>query len=122
MNQQAIHPVSRTGLSREMSLLGLVATGVCSMLGSAINVIPFMIQKNIPGIGPLCASGLFLRGGPRNSCSICLCYSRFGHAKGRRPAFPIFLILLSYKLLISCFSSWVRKLSSSIWFTTSRKL
>src|SRR5574341_1499470 len=35
-----------------MGLLGLVATGVCSMIGAAINVIPFMIQRNVPGIGP----------------------------------------------------------------------
>ncbi len=42
----------RTGLSREMGLLGLAATGICSMLGAAINVIPFMIQRNVPGIGP----------------------------------------------------------------------
>jgi basic amino acid/polyamine antiporter, APA family len=45
-------PASRTGLSREMGLLGLVATGICSMIGAAINVIPFMIQRNVPGIGP----------------------------------------------------------------------
>ena len=42
----------RTGLLREMGLLGLAATGICSMLGAAINVIPFMIQRNVPGIGP----------------------------------------------------------------------
>ena len=42
----------RTGLAREMGLLGLVATGICSMIGAAINVIPFMIQRNVPGIGP----------------------------------------------------------------------
>lgn len=35
-----------------MGLLGLAATGICSMLGAAINVIPFMIQRNVPGIGP----------------------------------------------------------------------
>src|SRR5688572_4115765 len=38
-------------LAREMSVLGLVATGVCAMVGAAINVIPFMIQRNVPGIG-----------------------------------------------------------------------
>ena len=43
---------SRTGLSREMGLLALVATGVCSMVGAAINVIPVMIQRSVPGIGP----------------------------------------------------------------------
>lgn len=35
-----------------MGLLALVATGVCSMLGASINVVPFMIQRNVPGIGP----------------------------------------------------------------------
>ena len=43
---------ARTGLAREMGLLGLTATGICSMVGAAINVIPFMIQRNVPGIGP----------------------------------------------------------------------
>jgi amino acid transporter len=31
--------------------LGLAATGICSMLGASIYVIPFMIQRNVPGIG-----------------------------------------------------------------------
>jgi amino acid transporter len=39
-------------LAREMGLAGLTATGVCSMVGAGINVIPFMIQRNAPGIGP----------------------------------------------------------------------
>ena len=39
-------------LTRQMGLLALVATGVCSMLGASINVVPFMIQRNVPGIGP----------------------------------------------------------------------
>ncbi len=45
---------SRSGvtLAREMGLLGLIATGVCSMVGAAINVIPVMIQRSLPGIGP----------------------------------------------------------------------
>ncbi len=45
-------PIRRTGLSREMGLLGLAATGICSMVGAGITVIPFMIQRNVPGIGP----------------------------------------------------------------------
>ena len=43
---------SDTGLARELGLLGLAATGICSMLGAAINVVPIMIQRNVPGIGP----------------------------------------------------------------------
>jgi APA family basic amino acid/polyamine antiporter len=41
-----------TGLVRRLGLLGLAATGICSMLGAAINIVPFMIQRNVPGIGP----------------------------------------------------------------------
>jgi len=41
-----------TGLERRLGLLGLAATGICSMLGAGINVVPFMIQRNVPGIGP----------------------------------------------------------------------
>lgn len=39
-------------LKRQMGLLLITATGICSMMGASINVIPFMIQKNVPGIGP----------------------------------------------------------------------
>jgi amino acid transporter len=47
-------PIDRapTGLTRELGLLGLAATGICSMLGAAINVIPIMIHRSVPGIGP----------------------------------------------------------------------
>ena len=39
-------------LNRSLTLVGLVATGVCSMIGGAINIIPFTIQRSVPGIGP----------------------------------------------------------------------
>lgn len=38
-------------LARNLGLLGLMSTGVCSMIGASIYVIPFMIQRNVPGIG-----------------------------------------------------------------------
>ncbi|HEY7566350.1 MAG TPA: APC family permease, partial [Gemmatimonadaceae bacterium] len=41
-----------SGLTRQLGLLGLTATGICSMIGAAINVIPFMIHRSVPGIGP----------------------------------------------------------------------
>ncbi len=44
--------MTNASLSRRLSLAGLIATGVCSMLGASINVVPFMIQRNVPGIGP----------------------------------------------------------------------
>ena len=43
---------STTGLSRRLGLAGLAATGICSMLGASVYVVPFMIQRNVPGIGP----------------------------------------------------------------------
>ena len=39
-------------LSRQLGLLGLTATGICSMIGASIYIVPFMIQQNVPGIGP----------------------------------------------------------------------
>lgn len=39
-------------LPRKMGILSLAATGICSMIGASIYVVPFMIQRNIPGIGP----------------------------------------------------------------------
>jgi APA family basic amino acid/polyamine antiporter len=41
-----------SGLTRKMGLIGLAATGICSMLGASIYVVPFMIQRNVHGIGP----------------------------------------------------------------------
>ena len=37
-------------LKRNLGLVALMATGICSMLGASINVVPFMIQRNVPGI------------------------------------------------------------------------
>ena len=39
-------------LNRRLGIVGLTATGVCSMLGASVYVVPFMIQRNVPGIGP----------------------------------------------------------------------
>jgi len=44
-------PPAATGLRRQLGLLGLAATGICSMLGASVYVVPFMIQRNVPGIG-----------------------------------------------------------------------
>ncbi|MCE7995558.1 MAG: APC family permease [Roseivirga sp.] len=43
---------SSTKLTRHLGLTGLAATGICSMIGASIYVVPFMIQRNVPGIGP----------------------------------------------------------------------
>src|SRR6056300_627043 len=38
-------------LIRQMSLVAVIATGVSSMVGASINVVPFMIHRSVPNIG-----------------------------------------------------------------------
>lgn len=42
---------SEKSLKRSLGFSALLATGVCSMVGASIHVVPFMIQKNVPGLG-----------------------------------------------------------------------
>ena len=44
--------MSQPTLARQLTLSGLVATGVCSKIGVAINSIPFTMQRTVPEIGP----------------------------------------------------------------------
>lgn len=39
-------------LIRQMGLIAVIATGVSSMVGASINVVPFMIHRSVPLIGP----------------------------------------------------------------------
>lgn len=39
-----------TQLARHLGLMGLIATGVCTVIGGGINVLTVVIQKEIPGI------------------------------------------------------------------------
>jgi basic amino acid/polyamine antiporter, APA family len=57
-------PRARPTLAREMGLLPLTATGIASMVGAGINVIPFMLQKNVPGIGPWVLAAFMLAAVP----------------------------------------------------------
>ena len=43
---------TKAKLSRQMGLLAVIATGVSSMVGASINVVPFMIHRSVPSIGP----------------------------------------------------------------------
>ena len=44
---------ARTGLRRELGVLALTATAVCTVIGGGINVLTLHIQQDVPGIGPL---------------------------------------------------------------------
>ncbi len=50
MNDPASQSPPGQGLRRQLGLAGLAATGICSMLGASVYVVPFMIHRNVPGI------------------------------------------------------------------------
>ena len=62
---------SPTRLTRNLGFIGLAATGICSMLGAAINVVPFMIQRNVPGIGPYVLEAYLFAALPAVFAAIC---------------------------------------------------
>ncbi|MEK0430544.1 MAG: hypothetical protein RL139_348 [Gemmatimonadota bacterium] len=39
-------------LDRALGPVGLAATGICSMVGASIHIMPFLVQLSVPGIGP----------------------------------------------------------------------
>ncbi|WP_439101041.1 APC family permease, partial [Congregibacter sp.] len=51
MTEEAANNTEQGALKRELGLGALAATGICSMLGASVYVVPFMIQRNVPGIG-----------------------------------------------------------------------
>ena len=38
-------------LRRDLGLVGLAAAGIGSMVGAGINIVPFALQRSVPGIG-----------------------------------------------------------------------
>ena len=44
--------VPKPTLVRKMGLITVIATGVSSMVGASINVVPFMIHRSVPDIVP----------------------------------------------------------------------
>ena len=99
------HP---TRLAREMGLMGLVATGICSMVGAGINVIPFMIQRQrartsgrnvLPGVHCIAAVPAVLAG---------LSYATLASAMPRAGGSYVYAsrALSAYLGFIASFSQW----------------
>ncbi len=101
------HDIRRdSGLSREMGLLGLAATGICSMLGAAINIIPFMIQRNVPGIGPFVLEAYLFAAVP--AILAALSYAILGSAMPRAGGSYVYAsrALSPYLGFVASFSQW----------------
>ena len=96
----------QTGLVRQMGLLGLTATGICSMLGAAINVIPFMIQRNVPGIGPFVLSAYLFAAVPALLAAVA--YAVLASAMPRAGGSYVYAsrALNPYLGFVASFSQW----------------
>jgi amino acid transporter len=94
-------------LAREMGLLGLVATGVCSMVGAGINVIPIMVQRNVPGIGPHVTAAFALAMVP--AVLAALSYAAMASAMPRAGGSYVYASrsLHPYLGLLASFSQWL---------------
>jgi APA family basic amino acid/polyamine antiporter len=96
----------KTGLNREMGTLGLTATGICSMLGASIYVMPFMIQRNVPGIGPYVLPAFLLAAIP--AILAAFAYSILASAMPRAGGSYIYASrgLNPYLGFVASFSQW----------------
>lgn len=97
---------SGTGLVRRLGLLGLAATGICSMLGAAINIIPFMIQRSVPGIGPWVLHAYVFAAVP--ALLAALAYATLSSAMPRAGGSYVFASrgLSPYLGFVASFSQW----------------
>ena len=93
-------------LKRQLGLIGLIATGVCSMMGASINVVPFMIQRNVEGIGPYVLPAFLIAAIPALLAAIG--YSTLSAAMPRAGGSYIYTSrgLHPYLGFISSFSQW----------------
>ena len=97
---------SGPGLSRQLGLLGLTATGICAMLGAAINVIPIMLQRNVPGIGPHVMSAYIFAALP--ALLAALAYASLASAMPRAGGSYVYVSrsLSPYWGFVASFSQW----------------
>lgn len=95
-----------TGLARELGLMGLAATGICAMLGAAINVMPFMIQRSVPGIGPWVLPAYLFAAFP--AALAALAYASLGSAMPRAGGSYVYAsrALGPYWGFVASFSQW----------------
>ncbi len=97
---------TEAGLARRLGLMGLVATGVCSMIGAAINVIPIMIQRNVPGIGPYVLPSYLLATLP--AVLAAMAYAALGSGMPRAGGSYVYAsrALNPYLGFVASFSQW----------------
>ncbi len=95
-----------SGLTRRLGLAGLAATGICSMLGAAINVMPFTLARSVPGIGPHVLGAYLLAAVP--AILAALAYATLGSAMPRAGGSYVYASrsLSPYWGFAASFSQW----------------
>lgn len=106
MHPPSDSPPPRSGLERRLGVLGLAATGICSMLGAAINIVPFVIQRNVPGIGPYVLPAYVFAAMP--ALLAALAYAALASAMPRAGGSYVFASrgLSPYLGFVASFSQW----------------
>lgn len=97
---------NKAHLVRGMGITGLAATGICSMLGASINVVPFMIQRNVPDIGNYVLPAFLLAAVP--AVFAALAYAILSSAMPRAGGSYIYASrgLNPYLGFVASFSQW----------------
>jgi basic amino acid/polyamine antiporter, APA family len=101
-----VNPSTTIGLTRQMGLLGLTATGICSMIGASIYVVPFMIQRHVPGIGPYVLHAFLLAALPASLAAFA--YAILASAMPRAGGSYVYVSrsLHPYLGFVASFSQW----------------
>ena len=100
-------PVSRpTGLRRELGVVALASTGICSMVGAGINIVPFALQRTVPGVGGWVLVAYALAAIP--AVLAALCYAMLGSAMPRAGGSYVYAsrAISPYAGFLASFSQW----------------
>ncbi len=94
------------GLKRELGLLALVATAVCTVIGGGINVLSVEIQEKVPGIGGMVPLAFLL--GALPAVFTALCYAVLASAMPRAGGGYIYISRALHPFLgfMATFSKW----------------
>lgn len=93
-------------LRRELGVLGLAATGICSMVGAGINIVPFAIQRTVPGIGDWVLPAYAIAAVP--AVLAALCYAALGSAMPRAGGSYVYAsrAINAHAGFLASFSQW----------------
>lgn len=97
---------SRPRLRRDLGLIGLAAAGIGSMVGAGINIVPFALQRSVPGIGEHVLPAYFMAALP--AVLAALCYAMLGSAMPRAGGSYVYAsrAIGPYTGFLASFSQW----------------